>query len=163
MAKPKVIIVGKQEVLVDEQDAHFLESWKWSIGTNGHVERRHHVSGSGKNRVRESWKLSRKIMDAPKGMEVDHINRNPLDNTRSNLRLCKRSENNSNRLCKSKSGLKGVVAKGKRFIAQGGRMGFTNRYLGSFGTAKEAALAYDSYARAEYGEFALTNFSKENI
>lgn len=41
-------------------------------------------------------RMHRVIMDAPKGMEVDHINGNGLDNRRCNLRLCTRRENQIN-------------------------------------------------------------------
>lgn len=35
--------------------------------------------------------------EIPKGMEVDHINHNTLDNTRENLRIVTKWENNHNR------------------------------------------------------------------
>ena len=41
--------------------------------------------------------IHRWIMDAPKGLQVDHINRNRLDNRRSNLRLVTHKENCKNR------------------------------------------------------------------
>lgn len=44
--------------------------------------------------------LHRFIMNAPKGMVVDHINRLREDNRRSNLRICTKSQNNRNSSCK---------------------------------------------------------------
>lgn len=41
--------------------------------------------------------LHRFLLSAPKGMDVDHINGNTLLNTRENLRMVTRSENNENR------------------------------------------------------------------
>lgn len=48
--------------------------------------------------------------DIPKGMEIDHINRNPLDNRIENLRLVTRSENmmNTKIFSTNKTGHKGV-------------------------------------------------------
>lgn len=40
--------------------------------------------------------LHRYIMKAVKGQEIDHINRNKLDNRLENLRFCTRSENRKN-------------------------------------------------------------------
>jgi len=45
---------------------------------------------------KDSISLHRFIMNCPKGMVVDHINGNPLDNRRENLRICTMVENNQN-------------------------------------------------------------------
>ena len=50
-----------------------------------------------KNKKWEVKALHRIITDCPKGLVVDHINRNPLDNRLSNLRICTVKENNNNR------------------------------------------------------------------
>ncbi len=55
--------------------------------------------------------LHRVIMDAPKGVYIDHIDGNPLNNRRANLRLCSNQENNAHRngaYKTSKSGMRGV-------------------------------------------------------
>ncbi|MDP4163077.1 MAG: HNH endonuclease [Bacillota bacterium] len=56
--------------------------------------------------------LHRLIMNAPKGLVVDHINHNPLDNRKENLRIVTNAQNMQNRLgaqSNSKSGVRGVV------------------------------------------------------
>lgn len=53
-------------------------------------------------------KLHRFITNCPKGLVVDHINRNPADNRRSNLRICTQFENNKNR-SNNTSGITGVT------------------------------------------------------
>jgi len=54
--------------------------------------------------------LSRYIMHAVKGDFVDHINRNPLDNRRCNLRIVNARHNVLNRKVKNNTGLIGVSA-----------------------------------------------------
>lgn len=54
--------------------------------------------------------LHRLIMDAPIGLEVDHINKNTLDNRSCNLRLVSHKENMQNRRMQrnNTSGVRGV-------------------------------------------------------
>lgn len=94
-------------------------------------------------------------------MEIDHIDRDGLNNRRLNLRLSDRSQNISNRgkPVNNKSGYKGVgwsIKSGKwtaQIIARGSRI-----YLGLFESPEDAARAYDEAAREHHGEFAVTNF-----
>lgn len=97
------------------------------------------------------------IAPPPEGLEVDHRNRNALDNRKENIRYGTRAQNNANRKAWSRSGMKGVHAHGRRWHAEiyvNGR----KKCLGSFGSLEEAARAYDSAALDHYGEFALLNF-----
>jgi hypothetical protein len=50
-------------------------------------------------------------MGAPKGMSIDHINHNTLDNRKANLRIVTHQQNNTNRngaYSTSKTGIRGV-------------------------------------------------------
>ena len=49
------------------------------------------------NHLGKTISFHRWLIDAPPGIEVDHWNKNGLDNRRQNLRLATRSENMSNR------------------------------------------------------------------
>ncbi|MGL5315684.1 MAG: HNH endonuclease [Peptostreptococcaceae bacterium] len=55
-------------------------------------------------------RLHRLIMNPPDDMVVDHIDRNPLNNRKGNLRICTTEENNRNTSIskRNNSGLKGV-------------------------------------------------------
>ena len=134
--------------------------------------------------------IHRVVMDAPKGMDVDHINGDTLDNRRENLRICTRAQNSQNKRLRvdSKSGYKGVyevreskkrytskktgetkvhVGKPKKpwqaYISDPGTAFPDKRHirLGYYATAEEAARAYDRKAKELYGEFALLNFPEE--
>lgn len=54
--------------------------------------------------------MHRYIMNAPKGVEIDHIDKDGLNNTKENLRFCNRSQNecNKDKYKNNKSGYKGV-------------------------------------------------------
>lgn len=92
-------------------------------------------------------------------VEIDHVNRDPLDNRRANLRPCDRSENNANgRLRRdSTSGFRGVSRKGSGWCAEVSFKG--NRYRrGGFTTPEAAARARDLKAIELHGEFVRLNF-----
>jgi hypothetical protein len=91
-----------------------------------------------------------------KGEQVDHINGDPLNNTRENLRLATSSQNLSNRRkpVNNTSGYKCVIwnkqsRKWQARTKQAGRI----IYLGLFDTPEEAHAAYCAKAKELHGEF----------
>jgi len=109
--------------------------------------------------------LHRLIMGAPMFRVVDHIDGDGLNNRRSNLRICTRSQNMGNsRAHRDRSGeFKGVYYErdSGRYVAQ-----ICCRHrrtkIGRFPTPLDAARAYDAAAREAFGEFAKTNFPQRD-
>jgi len=101
--------------------------------------------------------LSRVIMGEPNGKDVDHINRNPLDNRRENLRICTHQQNQYNRTKQSNntSGFKGVSfnKEKQKFEARIGIDG-KSKFLGYFDTAEKASECYKQAALKHHGDFA---------
>lgn len=95
-----------------------------------------------------------------KGMVIDHINRDRLDNRLDNLRVITAQENSFNKT-KSKTSqnkYKGVKKSGNKFTASITKDGKTKQ-IGGFATEDDAAKAYDMMAEELFGEFASKNFN----
>lgn len=106
--------------------------------------------------------LHNAILGVSSDAGVDHIDRNPLNCTRSNLRLATTKENSRNRGNRSDniSGYKGVGYRGDNDCWRARIVSDTGRRIsiGSFSSPEEAATAYDEYALKIFGEFAVLNF-----
>ena len=104
--------------------------------------------------------LARYIMNPPKDMIVDHIDRNQYNNQRSNLRIGTRSQNQQNRAKQGNntSGYKGVYwsPPSRKWFSMIGLAG-KNIYLGLFECKHEAAMKYNQKAVELHGEFAVLN------
>lgn len=139
-------------VLIDSEDYELVRNYKWYISGSGYVE-----SFSNGNNKKKRILLHRLILNAPTHLETDHINRNPLDNRKSNIRLCTHSQNMCNRTNKrNTTGYRGVSQYANRWVAyichNKKRMN-----LGSFIEIKDAARAYNRAAMKYHGEFAHLN------
>lgn len=104
--------------------------------------------------------LHRVIMSRVLGREltsdehVDHINGNPLDNRRENLRIASPRDNNYNKglYSNNTSGYKGVSKRGERYTAYI-QVDGKKKHLGYFDDPKEAHEAYCAAGRELYGDF----------
>ena len=105
-------------------------------------------------------------MNPPKGMVIDHINHNGLDNRRENLRICTNAENQRNRgkQKNNTSGYKGVDWR-KDHKKWRARINKDNKtiHIGYYNIIEEAARAYDAKAKELHGKYAQLNFPEEKV
>ena len=153
--------------LLDREDYVRLREYTWFVKDNGTGGKLYVVRKYGPRKKRRIEYMARNIIDAPKGLYVDHINGDTLDNRKRNLRLCTTQQNAGNSI-KPRHGrvskYKGVQrmppakkATSKKWFAQIHIDGKCF-YLGSAHTEKGAARLYDKAAVLAYGKFARLNF-----
>lgn len=157
----EIIISDGSSVIVDDEDYERLSEWKWSANGNGYAVRNERYEPK---KYRKQY-LHRAVMNAKPGEIVDHINGNPLDNRKENLRICDfrgNAQNSRGKTDRMYSKYKGVTFDKRRskYVAQIGVDG-KNVGLGGFTNEVEAAIAYNSAAIEYYGEFAKINEIQE--
>ena len=142
--------------IVDSEDFEYLSQFKWHAVKLGHnwYANRNIKTLDGYINQRMQWDIL--------GKNADHKNGDGLDNRRDNLRICTKAQNNRNqrRVPTELSPYKGVKRKGYRYRTMWEaqiKVKARPVYLGLFGTAEEAALAYNWAALIYFGEFALLN------
>jgi hypothetical protein len=103
--------------------------------------------------------LHRLIMQAPRGMVVDHVNGNRLDNRRCNLRLATTAENIRNMAIRGgTSQFKGVYYNTPRGRWRAHICCDRKKLnLGDYATEEAAARAYNKAAIELFGPFARLN------
>lgn|SRR3990167_2809158 len=141
------------EVLLDDEDFERVKNIKWHYHHGGHSDNWYAMTSG-------SVLMHRLIMNTPKGMEVDHINGNGLDNRRENLRICTVGQNRMNRKISknNSSGFNGVYwekAKNSWRV----KIHANNRFIhvGNFVNLRKAAISYNEAAQRYFGEFARLN------
>lgn len=155
--------------VVDADDYPRLSQFLWSVKIDKRDPRRTPYAQTniyGARGQRTTTSMHRLLLgDACAGLDVDHINRNGLDNRRCNLRVVSHAVNCRNRP-KNRTNTSGYrcVSWHRRDECWQSWVWDGNRQvsLGYFDTAEEAAHAYDEAAVRILGDLAQLNFPKEN-
>ncbi len=155
----QLIITSKGEEYVcryDPVDHDLVSRFTWSLHSKGYAVT------TIKGKAVMMHRLVMDIVDRPE-FEVDHVKHDRLDNRRSQLRICTRSQNrrNARKLMKGSSNFKGVYRDGKLYHAQinSGKV----RNLGRFYSEATAGRVYDAAAKEEYADFAYLNFPGQQL
>lgn len=147
-----------RHALVDADVPELAELLKcrWYLTDRGYVK-----TFDWKRTGRVTMKLHQVILNTPPGLVVDHINGDPLDNRRGNLRPASHSQNAMNRSGpRGRVPYRGVSPRGDRFHAKLRWKG-ESLHLGDYHTAEDAARVYDLVSLLVAGEFTRTNFDRE--
>lgn len=139
-----------EDIKVSDCDYDFLSQFRWRKDANGYFKCTQSGIWLGEqiNQKQIHW-FSMKLngLDYEEGKSVDHINRDPSNNTHRNLRFATRTAQALNRGIQKNNiaGVQGVIANHKRWAAQIGING-TSTHLGTYDTKEQA---HDVYLRAK--------------
>ncbi len=138
------------ETIVDEELWYKLSKFGWYLSKK-------YIQASINCKV---TMLHRYIMNCPDDKIIDHIDNNPLNNKKENLRIATLIENsyNSEKSTKTKNTYKGVYTM-KNSIRYRTSIRKDNKdyYLGTYDTELQAAVAYNLKATELFGAFAYQN------
>ena len=141
-------IQGKEtgRTKIDIEDYDRVKAYKWH---KSHGYPKTYLNG-------KKIYLSRFIMNAPSNMVVDHINHDPLDNRKCNLRLCTQGDNMANRKVQknNSSGVTGVTwhsrtNKWRAYINKNHK----KIYLGYYNDFDKAVEARKQAEKKYFGEY----------
>jgi len=145
------------ETTVDVADYPAVELYRWCSHNQGYARAKVWDTATKKQ---TTLLMHRLLLTPPADMHIDHIDGNPSNNRRSNLRLATSQQNagNSKKQAGCSSQYRGVSwdkrdKKWRAQVRQNGRQ----KYLGLFTDEAEAALAYNTAAVELFGEFAKLN------
>jgi hypothetical protein len=161
----------KYKALVDDDDYVLLSKYKWHVTISG---TNMYAMGKVNNSI---IFMHRVILNAKDGKFIDHKDGNGLNNQKSNLRFCTKSQNGSNIRKKRRGTSKyiGVSLHMSKWCVKA--IGYNTpvlrtyyswqakisvngkaKHLGVFKAEEDAAKAYDNAALLYKGDFAVLNF-----
>lgn len=153
---PLIKLSKNKSCIVDPEDFEILNKFPWHLTASGYAHR------WGRKNEEKTIYIHRILLNCPKNMFVDHINRNTLDNRKINLRIVTQRQNvvNTSKRLFTTSIYKGVYwnKQAKKWRSQIQKNKNT-ALIGYFDNERHAAMAYDIWAKELFGQYASLNFS----
>lgn len=154
----KIPLTQNQFALVDDEDYNTLIKYKWHAIWDSRIKNYYATHTKSSKKINGKLKqktiyMHRIILNAPKNRMVDHINHNPLDNRKCNLRIVSNRQNQQNQKRKTSSKYPGVYfhKSTQRWMARICINGKT-KYLGSSVNELDVAKLYEQAVREKCGE-----------
>lgn len=82
----KILTAKKEVILIDVEDLDLLKTYSWYISSRGYAC----------TRINNKLVYMHRLLMNPQNLQVDHINRNKLDNRKTNLRVVTNQQNHFN-------------------------------------------------------------------
>ena len=136
------------QIIIDQDLFHDLMKYSWNKTKKNYIQGE--VNG-------KPIQLSRYIMNCPENLVVDHINNNPLDNRKCNLRIVTLQENSFNR-SSQKNSTSQYVGVSKKSDRNKWVSVINGKFLGYFDDEIEAAKARDTAVKKYYKGIGKLNF-----
>lgn len=149
--------------LIDPRDFNLVSQYTWrTFGGEKSYYAATTLKSGGSNYGSKILRMHNLIMGPKASERVDHRDRDGFNNTRKNLRICSRFQNNQNRR-KKKDGQYKYKGISFNYGSWGARIQFSGivKLLGRYKTDIEAAQAYDEAAKKYHGDFACLNFPEK--
>jgi hypothetical protein len=152
----QIILTRGKVAIVDDDEYDNLSRYKWcaDIACNGRTFYAVRVKQE-KNKIRKIY-MHREILKCPNGLMVDHKDMNGINNLKSNIRICTKSQNmfNSPRRKNNKSGIKGIYFRKDTGKYTAEIVENKNKHcLGCFDTIDEAKNIIESARKFYHKEF----------
>ena len=159
MSKPRETFglkIGEHTVLIDYEMYQIISKFTWHI----RKDKQTHYAFTNIKIGSKNFGLSmHRLLTGISSSQVDHKNRNGLDNRLENLRYASKKENSYNRVRKNALGFRGVYKpKGSKNYSFQIQKDGKRYYKHGFKTIEDAAKSYDIKSRELHGEFGIRNF-----
>lgn len=171
----KILKINNKNVTIDDEDYDSVRTIDWMITLSGYVMQQTILDSLdkadktyNKNIYFKIFNTSRNLsnyiyklhnIDIPTGYVLDHIDRNPLNNCKSNLRLATPQQNTWNTGNRGKTSIYKGVSKNRNGLYT---LSFKHEYVSysfqRFIDEVTAAKYYDALVRYHRKEFGYTNF-----
>lgn len=148
----KIILTRDKIALVDDEDYDKINKYQWhcAVTMKGSYSAESRING-------KLIKMHRFILNVKE--EIDHKDNDCLNNQKSNLRICTRSQNMANTSSRGgTSKYKGVYwNKDMNKWAAQIKFNYNAFVIGFYKDENKAALMYNKWAKFHFGEFAKLN------